>query len=135
MLNQYGNWLTIWSPDGRESKELHLNTAAKLAGVHRTTAKRWVQSNYIPAHFLALLQFRALGCLPGEDWAGWRVRGDMLLDTDSGESFRPYHMRAAYLAHDQVRELKRLNGQLRASLETMVRDRPPAPVLRLVASR
>lgn len=132
-MNHSNQWLSIWSPDGRETREIHVRDAAKLAQVHRTTVLRWIQRNHIPPHYLALLQFRALGCLPGKEWQRWRVRGDLLVNTESGEHYLPFHMRAAYLAHDQVRDLKRQIERLRARIEVLTRDRPAAPVLQLVA--
>lgn len=106
MTKKSDTTVLISSPDGREWLDLPARWAADYTGRTLRTALRWAAGARIDAACLAILQARALGCLPDPAWQHWRLRGGVLVDLATGEHWEPWQLRSAHLAHQHVTLLK-----------------------------
>ena len=125
-MQKYSNeWLEIPCPYTGEVIEVPPGHAARLAGVTRQTARRWITAG-IPPVCLKLLQVRVHGLLPDPAWYRFRFRGGRLVSLDTGQQFEPEQLHSAWLTWQH-------NAALRAELDRI--RRPPERVLQLVPDR
>jgi hypothetical protein len=122
MANYSNKWLEIPCPYTGEVTDIPPGYAARLAGVSRTTASRWIVTG-IPEPALRLLQIKVHGLLPCAAWHRFRARGGSLLNVETGETFTPDQMATVYLAHQQASHYRQRLADLTSH---------KAPVLQLV---
>lgn len=125
-MPRYSNeWLEIPCPYTGEVVEVPPGHAARLAGVTRQTARRWLSSG-IPPLCLKMLQVRVHGLLPDPAWHRFRFRGGRLVSLDGSLAFEPDQLERAWVTWQQ-------NSALRLELDRI--RRPPERVLQLVPGK
>lgn len=92
----------IWCPYTGETLDITPGMAAAITGRAIQTCRRWAAGRPIPPPDLHLLRFRVLGLLDHPDWSHFRLQGGFLRDLDTGEAWRPYHLRTALLQHQRA---------------------------------
>lgn len=112
--------LTIADPFTDEQVDTPIGYVARLAGVDRSTARRWALAGEIPTAHERYLAAVIHGVPPDPDWHRFRFRSGYLVNTVTGERFTPQQMETVYLAHQQVscfrQELERLQRPLEHQL-------------------
>lgn len=124
MQNYSNEWLEVPCPYTGEVVEIPPGYAARLTGVTRSTARRWLSAG-IPALPLKLLQVRVHGLLPDPAWHRFRFRGGRLVSLDGGLQFEPAQLESAWMTWQH-------NSALRAELHRI--RRPAGRSLRLVSA-
>ena len=106
MKTYSNNWLDIWCPVTGETVQITAQQAATTTGRTLSTARRWCSGAPVRAGDLFLLRARWLGLLHDPAWHRFRLRGGLLLDTDSGETWQPHNLRAALIAHGRASAMR-----------------------------
>lgn len=50
-----------------------------------------------------ILAMRVFGVLPGDEWRHFRIRGGVLENVESGETWTPLQLRSAWISFQQLR--------------------------------
>jgi len=102
--------VTVICPLTGHSRDVSPRYAAKITGRSLRTAQRWANGARMDKASYQFLALRVFGVLPGSAWHDFRLRGDMLENVTTGETWRPWQLRAAWAMFQEIGELRRLHA-------------------------
>ena len=130
MKKKTTRWLKIWSIDGRECRDFSDESIVRATGYSLMNVRRWADGAPIPEPARKLLALVMLGCLPEKAWERWRIRGNVLHNTDTGDSYDIHDLSwAPWIAlqfsdyRRRIRELEATNADLARQLVQAARMR------------
>lgn len=94
--------------DGYRVRHLNARAIARFAGVHVTTARRWLAGTLKPSpHAWRVMELRALGRIPFKGWRGFAF-DDGCVYTPAGDRLTPsmleHHAMLCQMARGVIRE-------------------------------
>jgi len=102
--------VTIICPITGHSRDVSPRFAAQVTGRSLRTAQRWANGARPDPAAYQMLAMRVFGVLPGDAWQDFRLRGDRLENVTTGETWRPWQLRAAWVMFQELGELRRLDA-------------------------
>lgn len=89
------------------SREVSPRFAARITGRSTRTAQRWANGENMDKAAREILAMRVFGVLPGSEWSSFRLRGGMLENIETGETWTPIQLRSAWICYQQLSEYQR----------------------------
>lgn len=83
--------------------------AARITGRSLRTAQRWANGANMDHAARDVLAMRVFGVLHGNEWQAFRLRGGILENVETGETWTPQQLRGAWVSFQQLREYQRAN--------------------------
>jgi len=110
-MNKRFNAVTVVCPLTGQHRSVSPRWAARITGRSVRTAQRWANGGKMDKAANDVLAMRVFGVLPGVEWAAFRLRGGMLENIETGETWTPLQLRAAWLWLQQLQEYQRQAGK------------------------
>lgn len=99
--------VTVVCPHTGHERDVSPRWAAAITGRSTRTAQRWAAGGRMDTAARALLAMRVFGVLPGDEWRHFRLRGGMLENIETGETWTPLQLRAVWITNQQLMEFQR----------------------------
>lgn len=94
--------VTVVCPLTGHSRSISPRFAALVTGRSLRTAQRWANGAQPDTAAYQALAMRVFGVLPGDAWHDFRLRGDQLENVATGETWKPWQLRAAWVMFQEL---------------------------------
>lgn len=99
--------VTVVCPITGHERHVSPRYAARITGRSPRTAQRWANGSAMDKASSDILAMRVFGVLPGDEWRHFRIRGGILENVETGETWTPLQLRSAWVSFQQLQEFQR----------------------------